>query len=134
MLFTEDFIRPNNSTDIKDETSVGQEEQWSQYEAGILCSTAENCSQTRVWLESYGVSFPDQQNLTSSTCFCLSPNTPEEEEEQLCMAKQLSLSSVPFNTEQTKEAANILLFFKLQRNGNETLTLCTVFYLACVLK
>ena len=35
-------------------------------------------------------------------------NTPEEEQEQLCMAKQLSLGSIPFdngdNTEQTKEA------------------------------
>ena len=79
-------------------------------------STAEKCSQTRVRLESYGVTFPDRRNFTSSTSFCPSPNTPEEEEEQLCMARQLSLGSIPFsngdNTEQTKEAANILLSFK----------------------
>ncbi|CAH3035660.1 unnamed protein product, partial [Porites lobata] len=50
-------------------------------------STAENCSQTRVRLESYGVTFPDGRNFTSSTSFCLSPSTAEEEEEQLCMAK-----------------------------------------------
>ena len=28
-------------------------------------STAENCSQTRVWLESYVVTFPDRRNFTS---------------------------------------------------------------------
>ena len=60
-------------------------------------STAENCPQTRVRLQSYGVIFPDQRNLTSSTRFCLSPNTPKEEEEQLCMAKQLSLGPIPFD-------------------------------------
>ena len=85
-------------------------------DAGANSSTAENCSQTRVRLESYGVTFPDRRNFTSSTSFCLSPNTAEEEEEQLCMAKQLSLGSIPFdngdNTEQTKEVANILLSFK----------------------
>ena len=59
-------------------------------------STAENCSQTRVRLESYGVTFPDRRNFTSSSSFCLSPNTAEEEEEQLCMAKQLSLGSITF--------------------------------------
>ena len=79
-------------------------------------STAENCPQTRFRLESYGVTFPNRRNFTSSTRFCLSPNSPEEEEEQLCMAKQLSLGSIPFdngdNAEQTKEAANILLSFK----------------------
>ena len=37
-------------------------------------STAENCSQTRVWLESYVVTFPDRRNFTSSTSFWLSPN------------------------------------------------------------
>jgi len=50
----------------------------------------------------------------------LSPNTPEEEQEQLCMANQLSLGSIPFdngdNTEQTKEGANILLSFKSLKN------------------
>lgn len=44
----------------------------------------------------------------------------EEEEEQLCMARQLSLGSIPFdngdNTEQTKEAANILLSFKSSKD------------------
>jgi hypothetical protein len=66
-----------------------------------------------------GVTFPDRRNFTSSTSFCFSPNTPEEEEEQLCMAKQLSLGSIPFdngdNTEQTTEAANILLFLKFSK-------------------
>ena len=85
-------------------------------DAAANSSTAENCSQTRVRLESYGVTFPDRRNFTSSTSFCLSPSTAEEEEEQLCMAKQLSLGSIPFdngdNTEQTKEVANILLSFK----------------------
>ena len=79
-------------------------------------SSTADCSQTRVRLESYGVTFPDRRDFTSSTSFCLSPNTAEEEEEQLCMAKQLSLGSIPFdngdNTEQTKEVANILLSFK----------------------
>ena len=80
-------------------------------------SSTADCSQTRVRLESlYGVTFPDRRNFTSSTSFCFSPNTAEEEEEQLCMAKQLSLGSIPFvngdNTEQTKEVANILLSFK----------------------
>ena len=46
----------------------------------------------------------------------MSPSTAEEEEEQLCMAKELSLGSIPFdngdNTEQTEEVANILLSFK----------------------
>ena len=60
--------------------------------------------------------FPDRRDFTSSTSFCLSPSTAEEEEEQLCMAKQLSLGSIPFdngdNTEQTKEVANILLSLK----------------------
>jgi len=85
--------------------------------AAVNSSTTETCSQTRVRLESYGVTFPDRRKSTSSTTFCLSPNTPEEEEEQLYMAKQLSLGSVPSgagngaNTEQTKEAANILLSF-----------------------
>ena len=85
-------------------------------DAAVNSSTAENCSQTRVQLESYSVTFPDRRNFTSSTSFCLSPNTAEEEEEQLSMAKQLSLGSIPFdsgdNTEQTKEVANILLSFK----------------------
>ena len=79
-------------------------------------SSTADCSQTRVRLESYGVTFPDRRDFTSSTSFCLSPSTAEEEEEQLCMAKQLSLGSIPFdngdNTEQTKEVANILLSFK----------------------
>ena len=79
-------------------------------------SSTADCSQTRVRLESYGVTFPDRRNFTSSTSFCLSPSTAEEEKEQLCMAKQLSLGSIPFdngdNTEQTKEVANILLSFK----------------------
>ena len=44
-------------------------------DAGANSSTAENCSQTRVRLESYGVTFPDGRNFTSSTSFCLSPNT-----------------------------------------------------------
>ena len=85
-------------------------------DAAANSSTAENCSQTRVQLESYGVTFPDQRNFTSSFSFWLSPNTAEEEEEQLCMAKQLSLGSIPFNngdyTEQAKEVANILLSCK----------------------
>jgi len=87
-------------------------------DAAANSSTTETCSQTRVRLESYGVTFPDRRKSTSSTTFCLSPNTPEEEEEQLYMAKQLSLGSVPSgagngdHTEQTKEAANILLSFK----------------------
>ena len=85
-------------------------------DAAANSSTTENCSQTRVRIESYGVTFPDRRNFTSSTSFCLSPNTAEEEEEQLCVAKQLSLGFIPFdngdNTEQTKEAANILLSFK----------------------
>jgi len=73
---------------------------------------------TRVQLESYGVTFPNRRNFTSSTRFCLSPNSPEEDEKQLCMAKQLSHGPIPFDTgngdnaEQTKEAANILLSFK----------------------
>ena len=53
------------------------------------------------------------------------------------MAKQLSLGSIPFdngdNIEQTKEAANIVLSFWVFKVMNETLTLCTVFYVACVL-
>ena len=85
-------------------------------DAAANSSTIENCSQTRVRMESYGVTFPDRRNFTGSTSFCLSPNTAEAEEEQLCVAKQLSLGSIPFdngdNTEQTKEAANILLSFK----------------------
>ena len=85
-------------------------------DASANSSTAENCSQTRVRLESYGVTFPDRRNFTSSTSFCLSPNTAQEEEEQVCMAKQLPLGSIQFdngdNTEQTKKEANILLFFK----------------------
>ena len=85
-------------------------------DVAINSSTADNCSQTRVRLESYSVTIPDRRNFTSSTSFCLSPNTAEEEEEQLCVAKQLSLGFIPFdngdNTEQTKEAANILLSFK----------------------
>ena len=85
-------------------------------DAAANSSTAKNCSQTRVWLKSYGVTFPDRRDFTSSTSFCLSPNTTEEEEEQLCMAKQLSLGSIPFdsgdNTEHTKEVAKILLSFK----------------------
>jgi len=89
-----------------------------EHDAAVNSSTSETCSQTRAWLESYGVIFPDRQNFTSATTFCLSPNTPEEEEEQLYMAKQLSLGSIPSgagngdHTEQTKEAANILLSFK----------------------
>ena len=85
-------------------------------DAAANSSTTENCLQTKVRIESYGVTFPDRRNFTSSTSFCLSPNTAEEEEEQLCVAKQLSLGFIPFdngdNTEQTKEAANILLSFK----------------------
>ena len=85
-------------------------------DAAANSSTTENCLQTRVRIESYGVTFPDRRNFTSSNSFCLSPNTAEEEEEQLCVAKQLSLGFIPFdngdNTEQTKEAANILLSFK----------------------
>ena len=85
-------------------------------DAAANSSTTENCSQSRVRIESYGVTFPDRRNFTSSTSFCLSTNTAEEEEEQLCVAKQLSLGFIPFdngdNTEQTKEAANILLSFK----------------------
>ena len=85
-------------------------------DAAANSSTTENCLQTRVRIESYGVTFPDRRNFTSSTSFCLSPNTAEEEEEQLCVAKQLPLGFIPFdngdNTEQTKEAANILLSFK----------------------
>ena len=85
-------------------------------DAAANSSTAENFSQTRVRLESYGVTFPDRRNFTSSTSFCLSPNTAEKEEEQLWMAKQLSLGSMPFdngdNTEQTKEVTDILLSFK----------------------
>ena len=42
-------------------------------------STAATCPQIRVWLESYGITFPDQRNSASSTGFWLSPNTPEEE-------------------------------------------------------
>ena len=34
--------------------------------------------------------------------FCLLRNTPEEEEEQLCMAKQLSLGSIPSDNRQEK--------------------------------
>ena len=87
-----------------------------QRDAVANSSTAENFSQTRVRLESYGVTFPDRRNFTSSTSFCLSPNTAEKEEEQLWMAKQLSLGSMPFdngdNTEQTKEVTDILLSFK----------------------
>ena len=78
--------------------------------------SAAPCLQTRVWLESTGITFPDRRNSTSSTGFWLSPNTPEEEEEQLCIAKQLSLGCTPIgngdHTEQTKEASNILLSFK----------------------
>ncbi|KAL9977379.1 hypothetical protein ACROYT_G014772 [Oculina patagonica] len=54
----------------------------------------------------------------SLTTFYLSPSTPEEEEKQLYMAKKLSLSSLSSDasngdhTEQTHEAANILLSFK----------------------
>ena len=52
------------------------------------------------------------------------------------MAKQLSLGSIPFdngdNIEQTKEAANIVLSFWVFKGMNETLPLCTVFYVACV--
>ena len=33
-------------------------------------SSTADCSQTRVRLESYGVTFPDRQNFTSSTSFC----------------------------------------------------------------
>ena len=87
-----------------------------QRDAAANSSTAENFSQTRVRLESYGVTFPDRRNFTSSTSFCLSPNTAEKEEEKLWMAKQLSLGSMPFdngdNTEQTKEVTDILLSFK----------------------
>ena len=85
-------------------------------DAAANSSTTENCSQTRVWLESYVVTFPDRRNFTSSTSFWLSPNTAEEEDEQFSMAKQLSLGSLLFDngdyTEQTKEVANILLSFK----------------------
>ena len=52
-------------------------------DAASNSSTAENFSQTRVRLESYGVTFPDRRNFTSSTSFCLSPNTAEKEEEKL---------------------------------------------------
>ena len=85
-------------------------------------STPENCPQTRVRLESYDVTFPYRRtDFTSSTRFCLSPNTPGEEEEQLSMAKQLCLGvgSIPFddgdNAKKAKEAANTLLSF-FQRN------------------
>ena len=85
-------------------------------DVAINSSTADNCSQTRVRLESYSVTIPDRRNFTSSTSFCLSPNTAQEEEEQVCMAKQLPLGSIQFdngdNTEQTKKEANILLFLK----------------------
>ena len=105
-------------------------------DAASNSSTAENFSQTRVRLESYGVTFPDRRNFTSSTSFCLLPITAEEEKEQLYMAKQLSLGSIPFdngdNTEQTKEVANILLSLK-SKGMNGTFTLCTVFYVARVL-
>ena len=58
-------------------------------DAAANSSTAE-----RVRLEeSYGVTFPDR-NFTSSTSFCLSPNTAEKEEEQLCIVRQLSLVSI----------------------------------------
>lgn len=60
-------------------------------DAAANSSTAE-----RVRLESYGVTFPDR-NFTSSTSFCLSPNTAEKEEEQLCIVRQLSLVSILFN-------------------------------------
>ena len=63
-------------------------------EAAANNSTAEKYSQIRVRLESYGVTFPDRRNFTSSTSFY---SSPEEEEEQLCMAKQLSLGSIPFD-------------------------------------
>ena len=60
---------------------------------------------------------------------------PVEEEEQLCMVKQLSLGSIPFdngdNTEQTKETANILLSgLQVSKGMNETL--CMVIYVACM--
>ena len=85
-------------------------------DAATNYSSAAPCSQTRVSLESSGITFLDRRNSTSSTGFWLSPNTPEEEEELLCMAKQLSLGCTPVgngdHTEQTKGAANILLSFK----------------------
>ena len=84
--------------------------------AAVNSSTAD-CSQTRVRLESYGVTFPDRRNFTSSTSFCLSPSTAEEEEEQLCMAKQLSLGSIPFDNGDNIIGDELLLHFgaKFQR-------------------
>ena len=54
--------------------------------------------------------------LAQPVSACRQIHAAKEEEEPLCMAKQLSLGSIPFdngdNTEQTKEATNILLSFK----------------------
>ena len=54
--------------------------------------------------------------LAQPVSACRQIHAAKEEEEPLCMAKQLSLGSIPFdngdNTEQTKEVANILLSFK----------------------
>ena len=82
-------------------------------------SSAAPCWETRLRLESYGITFLDRRFSISSTGFWFSPNTPEEEEEQLCMAKQLSLGCTPVgngdHTEQTKEAANIFLALKCSK-------------------
>ena len=100
---------------IENDKRLGRKTLPERYVA-INSSTAENCSQTRVRLECYSVTFSDRRNFTSSTSFWLSPNTAQEEEEQVCMAKQLPLGSIQFdngdNTEQTKKEANILLSFK----------------------
>ena len=87
-------------------------------DAGANSSITENCSQTRVRMESYGVTFPDRRNFTSSTSFCLSPNTAEEEEQQLCVAKQLFLGSIPFDNRDLKHR---------RRNGTTTPTRSEIF-------
>ena len=98
--------------------------------------TPENCPQIRVRLQSYGVTFPDRRNFTSSTRFCLSPNTPGEEEEQLSMAKQLCLGvgSISFddgdNAKKAKEAANTLLSF-FQRNEWNFDFVCSILRSLC---
>ena len=96
-------------------------------DAAANYSSAAPCSQTRVRLESSGITFPDRRNTTSSTSFWLSPNTPEEEEEQLCVAKQLSLGCTPIGNGQYFA---VLQVFK---EMNETLIFCSILPSLCAL-
>ena len=57
--------------------------QTSSFPAQMWSFTSRHCSKGRFFL------------INRKGSFCLSRNTPEEEEEQLCMAKQLSLGSIP---------------------------------------